>query len=102
MIEWLPVAFLFGVAAWFWVKAAFERAASALQQIQHEQFWGDGMTADGSWAETLHGQGVSDGKSVVASNEDLQAIRGEADHPRRHALRGTPCAALTPPEDVGL
>jgi hypothetical protein len=102
MIEWLPAAALFGMAAWFTAKAAFERAESAIQQIQHEQFWGDGMTADGSWAEALHGQGVSDTGGVVASYEDRQAIRPDEVEPHSHRAQPTPYTALTPPEDVGL
>jgi hypothetical protein len=102
MIEWLPAAALIGMTAWFSMRAAVERAESITQQIQHEQFWGDGKTADGSWAEALQGQGVSNTGGVVASYEDRQAIRPDEVEPHSHRAQPTPCAALTPPEDVGL
>jgi hypothetical protein len=53
---WTAVAGLVLIVAWLSAQAAAEVVLSRAERDEHERFWGDGATADGSWAEGLRGR----------------------------------------------
>lgn len=55
IILWLSALALVGVVAWLVVQGVTDWTYGVAEQADHEAFWGDGATADGTWATTLRG-----------------------------------------------
>jgi hypothetical protein len=83
MTWWMQTVCVVGlvlVVAWLAVQAVADWALSRAQRADHERFWGDGATDDGSWANGLRGRfgpAVEDTGSVEATATALREI-----HPR--------------------
>jgi hypothetical protein len=75
---WSSAVALIGIVLRLVIGGIVETALDYVQRAEHEQFWNDGKTNDGSWARSLRerwGDAVVVDASVTPSAEALKDIR---------------------------